>query len=263
MGAPKTQTVTQKTEIDPIKKSFLFGTPLPSDYRNMMEDRNRRIMGLDPIDRSVATGSSMGMGMVNPADYKDSPMEERRQEAAIQSHIDSVNQNRRDRDIVESGGFGYNSGTGQEMQPGGRDLSMRSGGMYAQGGIIGLANGGMVPMMNGGLPNLSDQDTAYRMALMTMQPRGYAAGGRIQGPGTPTSDSIPATIYQDGRPVDQARLSTEEVVLSHRDLANMDPDGNYRRASAAIGNAPNGERGRKAAEMYAMTQMFRNGGGVR
>ena len=77
-----------------------------------------------------------------------------------------------------------------------------------------------------------------------------AEGGRIVGPGTPTSDSIPATIYQDGMPVGEAALSTQEVVLSHKDLAAMDPDGNYERASELIGNAKNGDRAKMAAELY-------------
>ena len=77
-----------------------------------------------------------------------------------------------------------------------------------------------------------------------------AEGGRIVGPGTPTSDSIPATIYQDGQPVGEAALSTQEVVLSHKDLAAMDPEGNYERASEIIGNAKNGDRAKAAAELY-------------
>lgn len=77
-----------------------------------------------------------------------------------------------------------------------------------------------------------------------------AEGGRIVGPGTPTSDSIPATIYQDGQPVGEAALSTQEVVLSHKDLAAMDPNGNYERASEIIGNAKNGDRAKAAAELY-------------
>ena len=77
-----------------------------------------------------------------------------------------------------------------------------------------------------------------------------AEGGRIVGPGTPTSDSIPATIYQDGQPVGEAALSTQEVVLSHKDLAAMDPNGDYERASEIIGNAKNGDRAKAAAELY-------------
>lgn len=45
----------------------------------------------------------------------------------------------------------------------------------------------------------------------------YAAqGGFIQGPGTGTSDSIPAMIYQNGSPVQEARLSDGEFVMTER-----------------------------------------------
>ena len=83
---------------------------------------------------------------------------------------------------------------------------------------------------------------------------GAVEGGRIEGPGTPTSDSIPAMIYQDGKPVQEAALSTQEVVLSHKDLAAMDPNGDYERASEIIGNAKNGDRAKSAAEMYLKMQ---------
>ena len=83
---------------------------------------------------------------------------------------------------------------------------------------------------------------------------GAVEGGRIEGPGTPTSDSIPAMIYQDGVPVQEAALSTQEVVLSHKDLAAMDPNGDYERASEIIGNAKNGNRAKAAAEMYLKMQ---------
>ena len=77
-----------------------------------------------------------------------------------------------------------------------------------------------------------------------------AEGGRIVGPGTPTSDSIPAMIYQDGVPVQEAALSTQEVVLSHKDLAALDPNGDYEKVSEMIGNTKNGDRGKAAAELF-------------
>jgi hypothetical protein len=43
-----------------------------------------------------------------------------------------------------------------------------------------------------------------------------AQGGFIQGPGTGTSDSIPAMIYQGGRPVQEARLSNNEFVFTEK-----------------------------------------------
>ena len=42
---------------------------------------------------------------------------------------------------------------------------------------------------------------------------GYANGGKIQGPGTPTSDSIPAKVTETGEPI---AVSTEERILSKK-----------------------------------------------
>ena len=218
---PSTQTVTQKTEIDPIQKSFLFGTPLPADYRAAMEARNREIMGVE--EPMSETPASVNQPLVrNPSDPAYYAPEN-------QARLYGVNER----------------------------------GM-ANGGIVGLAGGGMVPSQ---MPNLSNRETAYMMALQALQgatqpQMGYALGGLIEGPGTGTSDDIPATIYQDGIPVDQAFLSNGEVVLSRRDLENMAPDGNADTAAQMVGNSPNGTRGQAAAEMYAMTEMFRNGGRV-
>ena len=44
------------------------------------------------------------------------------------------------------------------------------------------------------------------------------------------------------------------MVLSHKDLAAMDPNGDYERASEIIGNAKNGDRAKAAAEMYLKMQ---------
>ena len=52
--------------------------------------------------------------------------------------------------------------------------------------------------------------------MQGMQGLGYAMGGMINGPGTGTSDSIPAMIYQDGKPVQEARLSNNEFVFTEK-----------------------------------------------
>jgi hypothetical protein len=70
-----------------------------------------------------------------------------------------------------------------------------------------------------------------------------ANGGYIQGPGTGRSDSIPAQIYQDGRPVNEARLSDGEFVMTER----------------AVLGAGNGDRNKGAAKMYAMMRDFERG----
>ena len=79
----------------------------------------------------------------------------------------------------------------------------------------------------------------------------FAAGGLIQGPGTVTSDSIPAQIMQNGRPVEQIAVGNGEVILSGKDLARMDPDGDMKRAGMRLGGAANGTRGAEAARMFA------------
>jgi hypothetical protein len=68
----------------------------------------------------------------------------------------------------------------------------------------------------------------------------FARGGMVQGPGTGTSDSIRARIYQNGRPVEEARLSDGEFVMTNR----------------AVRGAGNGDRAKGAAEMYRMMQRF-------
>jgi hypothetical protein len=65
---------------------------------------------------------------------------------------------------------------------------------------------------------------------------GFAVGGYIQGPGTGTSDSIPAKIYQNGGPVQEAMLSDGEFVMT----------------ADAVRGAGNGDRNAGAAKMYEM-----------
>jgi hypothetical protein len=77
-------------------------------------------------------------------------------------------------------------------------------------------------------------DFRYGGANPSMQ--GYAMGGFIEGPGTGTSDSIPATIYQNGGPVQKAMLSDGEFVMT----------------ADAVRGAGGGNRGAGAAKMYEM-----------
>ena len=76
-------------------------------------------------------------------------------------------------------------------------------------------------------------------------------GGLIQGPGTVTSDSIPGGIMQNGNKVEEILVSNGEVILSGKDLAGLDPDGNMERAGMRLGGAANGTRGAEAARMFA------------
>jgi hypothetical protein len=83
------------------------------------------------------------------------------------------------------------------------------------------------------------------------QLRPYREGGMIEGPGTVTSDSIPAKITQNGKPVEDILVSNGEVILSGKDLAGLDPDGDMGRAARKLDSVPNGSRGAMAAKMYA------------
>ena len=71
---------------------------------------------------------------------------------------------------------------------------------------------------------------------VSYRPKQYAMGGMIDGPGTGISDSIPATIYQNGGPVQEARLSDGEFVMT----------------ADAVRGAGNGNRNAGAARMYQM-----------
>ena len=65
-------------------------------------------------------------------------------------------------------------------------------------------------------------------------------GGLIEGPGTGTSDSIKAGIYQNGKKVQEARLSDEEFVMTRK----------------AVAGAGNGDTNLGAKRMYAMMDKF-------
>ena len=90
---------------------------------------------------------------------------------------------------------------------------------------------------------VQSMDVRQRTAALR-QRAGFAEGGYIEGPGTGTSDSIPAQIYQNGVPVQEAALSDGEFVLREKDVQ-------------ALGG---GDRDRGAARLYAMQRRFDNGG---
>tara|TARA_R110001632_G_C11208359_1_gene404082 strand:- start:429 stop:749 length:321 start_codon:yes stop_codon:yes gene_type:complete len=76
--------------------------------------------------------------------------------------------------------------------------------------------------------------------VVSYRPKQMAVGGYIEGPGTGTSDSIPAAIYQDGGRVQEAALSDGEFVMTE----------------AAVKGAGGGDRDRGAAKMYQMMDQF-------
>lgn len=207
-GAPKEQTVTQKTELDPALRRLLYGGTISNP---------RGGFGAQPV-APVETSTPMTT----------------------------------------------DSGMGQQ-----------GGSMYAAGGYVapqqGIAslNQGQMPMMNGQLPNLSDPMTAATLAMAAQSPQmrygnvmgtgmptpmgtgmptpmGYAMGGYVEGPGTGKSDSIQAQIYQNGMPVQEARLSDGEFVMTEN----------------AVRGAGDGDREKGAARMYELMRQFERGGRV-
>lgn len=78
----------------------------------------------------------------------------------------------------------------------------------------------------------------YRYMAPGVQMR--AMGGFIEGPGTGKSDSIPATIYQNGGPVQEARLSDGEFVMT----------------ADAVRGAGGGNRNKGAARMYELMRQY-------
>ena len=190
-GAPKEQTVTQKTELDPALRRLLYGGTISNPRGGFGSDNNQ-----------------------------------------INSSTTSSGQ-----------GFAYGGYVAPQM------------------GLASL-NQGQMPMMGGQLPNLSDPMTAATLAMAVRRPElaygqpmatptagqmsGYAKGGYVEGPGTGRSDSIDATIYQNGVPVQEAALSDGEFVMTER----------------AVRGAGNGDREAGAARMYEMMRKFERGGRI-
>tara|TARA_R110000803_G_scaffold149700_1_gene215152 strand:- start:2241 stop:3131 length:891 start_codon:yes stop_codon:yes gene_type:complete len=90
--------------------------------------------------------------------------------------------------------------------------------------------------------NAGERRPDYRGTAVPGTPRVQtrAEGGMIDGPGSGTSDSIPAKIYQNGGPVQEARLSDGEFVMT----------------ADAVRGAGGGNRGAGAAKMYEMMNQF-------
>jgi len=93
-------------------------------------------------------------------------------------------------------------------------------------------------------PMTSLQQEQFRTGERNPSYRGtpviFNQGGLIRGPGTGTSDSIPATIYQNGGPVRKAKLSDGEFVMT----------------ADAVRGAGKGNRAAGAANMYKMMDRF-------
>jgi hypothetical protein len=135
---------------------------------------------------------------------------------------------------------GAATGSSSQLAGGGRGLGALGDILGGRGGDLVLA-ALLANEKKGGINTLTpEQEYTMRTGERTDyvgQPRfGMNEGGYIEGPGSGTSDSIPAMIYQDGGPVQEARLSDGEFVMTED----------------AVRGAGMGDRARGAAEMYKM-----------
>jgi hypothetical protein len=242
-GEPKTQEVVTRTELDPAVRAELYGG-------SVLNPRG----GFGSPDDG---GSSGGGG--NDDGGNASLMQPRtpEEQARATDNLRRV-KNAMGMDTGPSDRSKENAGYGGQ--------GVVDGGLYAMGGMVtpqqGLAslNQGQMPMMNGQLPNLSDPMTAATLAMALRSPQmqygsiagnpmmqtNFNVGGYVEGPGTGTSDSIDSVIMQNGRPVQQAKLSDGEFVMTEN----------------AVKGAGNGDREAGAARMYELMRQFERGGRV-
>lgn len=135
---------------------------------------------------------------------------------------------------------GGNVGSSTAKAGGGQGLSSLMGLLDGKGGDLLLA-ALLASEKRGGIDTLTPEqrytmNTGERTDYVGQPIYGMKDGGMIRGPGTGTSDSIPAMIYQDGGPVQEARLSDGEFVMT----------------ADAVRGAGMGDRAKGAAEMYRM-----------
>ena len=113
-----------------------------------------------------------------------------------------------------------------------RDMSPRFGTLMSDAEMAQYATGERNPSYQG--------VAAPGTPVVNYRPKQLAVGGYIEGPGTGTSDSIPAAIYQNGGRVQEAALSDGEFVMTE----------------AAVKGAGGGDRDKGAAKMYQMMDQF-------
>ena len=138
----------------------------------------------------------------------------------------------------DTGGSTERAANGQGLQSLGNLLGGNSGNLLLSALLASEKRGG-ISTNTPAQQRLMDtgERTDYVGRPIFGQPTVYAnRGGYIEGPGSGTSDSIPAMIYQDGGPVQEARLSDGEFVMTED----------------AVRGAGMGDRARGAAEMYRM-----------
>lgn len=251
------QTVTQRTELDPSLQRLLYGGALgpehgiqgtsfagptgPSDggpaggfgesaYDNM---RNQAALG-DTTGSGLAGLRGMLPGLSTVGSY-------------LPGGVNTANPGSFMNSVAAELTSGRQSPPTVNDRPAARPAFAMGGDVRS--GIAGLSPG--MPLMQGGsLPNLSNPEVAAALAMAQMRPgmmrQRFAEGGYVEGPGTGTSDSIPAVIQQNGQQVQQALLSDGEFVMTEK----------------AVRGAGEGDRERGAARMYEVMRMFERGGRV-
>lgn len=192
MGAPKNQTITQKTEIPQYIKDAMKGKDITSGAFQAEQRAIQQFYGLPEMRGGGTTSYTGAVPQAVPTDP-----------AAGSLGLSRLAQ-------------GYSGTLG-----------------FANGGLVGGSGIGSVMPENMSAPAL-----AFYMAQA--QQKGYANGGYVQGPGTGRSDSVPAVVHQNGVPVEQAKLSDGEFVMTER----------------AVRGAGGGDRAAGAARLYQMMQRF-------
>lgn len=239
-GAPKTQEIVTRTELDPNLQRLLYGGVF---------------LGAPAVD-PMGAGTDMAGGGGGGGDGGN----DRDTSSMVGNAV--TNRTPAEQAQAESNLRNVRGALGMARS----DSPMEVGSLYAMGGMVtpqqGLAslNQGQMPMVNGQLPNLSDPMMAATLAMAMRSPQmqygsiaqnpmmqtNFNVGGYVEGPGTGTSDSIDSVILQNGRPVQQAKLSDGEFVMTEN----------------AVKGAGNGDREAGAARMYELMRQFERGGRV-
>mgnify|MGYP003624303755 FL=1 len=245
-GGGGDQTVTQKTELDPFLRRQLYGGTAANPrggFGGGSKSAQSAQQGANLVQRGPGEPSFGYGGVGSPSDP-----------TGIGGDSGYGGGQAGDTSGGNAGGYGdsgLGADTGGVYANGGLVQGYNMGGQIQPQGLAAL-NQGQMPTMNGQMPNLSDPMTAASLAMAVRSPemrygsimaqsnpnpmmaqsnpmvsnpmmsrpmmsqpmQGYAMGGYIEGPGTGTSDSIPATIYQNGGPVQEARLSDGEFVMT-------------------------------------------------
>jgi hypothetical protein len=250
-GGGGSQTVTQKTELDPVLQRLLYGGVYqgPNPVAPAAPPASN---GGSSNDGGGSDGGGGGDSFPGGGSFASSNLRSYLPGGVNTSNPGS-NFNQAAAALFDRPQSAPTAESRPTMRP---DRFAMGGPVMPQMGIASL-NQGQMPMMGGQMPNLSDPMTAATLAMAVRNPQmqygnimappaGFKVGGYVEGPGTGTSDSIDAVIMQNGQPVQEALLSDGEFVMTER----------------AVRGAGNGDREKGAARMYEMMRQFERGGRV-